>query len=338
MENELKRLLFKLCESNGTPGDETYAAKTAVEELSKYARTHVDKMGNVIAEMGNLQAKDNILLEAHLDQIGLIVTGIDKNGFLHIDRCGGIDFRVLPGSAVTVYGKETLHGVVCCTPPHLSDGEDKVEPTDKMAVDIGLSKKEAEKIVSPGDRARFCCSPKSLLGTRISAAGLDNRAGVASLIRCAQLLDKASLKCKLTILCSTREETGGQGAVTGAFSLNPTQAVCVDVGFADQPDVTPDKCCKLGGGAMIGFAPILNRETGERLVNIAEKNKIPYKRDVMGGSTGTNSDEIAVTKAGVPMAMVSIPLRYMHTPAEVIDLCDVENTARLLAEYIKGVG
>lgn len=336
MAENLKELLFRLCTPCGTPGDETSAAKTAAKELSPYGDISIDTLGSVIAECGPKDAKEHILLEAHIDQIGLVVTGIDENGFLHVDRCGGIDPRVLPGSAVTVNGKKPLTGVICCTPPHLSDGKDDILPTDKSVVDVGLSKDKAEKLVAPGDRITFYNVPKSLAESRISSAGLDNRAGVASLIRCAQMLSSSELKCRLTVLFSTREETGGQGASTAAFSAEPTKAICVDVGFADQPDVPPEKSNKLGGGPMIGFAPVLDRKISEILVKTAIKNKIPYKRDIMGGSTGTNSDNIAVTKSGIPTGMVSIPLKYMHTPAEVIDLRDIENTALLIAEYIKG--
>ena len=336
--NELKELIFRLCAAPGTPGDEDAAAKVAVAELSNYGEAHIDKMGNVIAKMGKPGTKIHIMLDAHIDQIGLIVTAVDENGFLRVDRCGGVDRRVLPGSPVTIYGREVLTGIVCCTPPHLSDGsEDKVQPIDKMAVDAGLSKEEADALIQPGDRILLNSTPKSLIGTRITSAGLDDRSGVASLIRCAELLSSVDLNCELTILCSGREEVGGQGARTGAYAVNPTQAIMVDVGFAEQPDVSPAKCGKLGGGPMIGIAPPLDRTMSQELIALAKRNEIPYKLDIMGNSTGTNADEVAMTRAGVPSALISIPLRYMHTPVEVIDLEDVENTALLMAEYIKGV-
>lgn len=336
--HELKDLIFRLCAEPGTPGDENAAAKVAAEELSKYAEVHIDCMGNVVAQMGKHGAKNHIMLDAHIDQIGLIVTHIDENGFIRVDRCGGIDRRVLPGSPVTIYGKETLTGIVCCTPPHLSDGsEDKVAAVEKMAIDAGLSKEQADALIQPGDRILLNSTPKSLIGSRITAAGLDDRVGVASLIRCAQLLSDEKLDCELTILCSSREEVGGQGATTGAYSANPTQSIVVDVSFAEQPDVLPQVCNKLGGGPMIGIAPPLNRNMADQFIAIANKMNMPYKLDIMGNSTGTNSDEIAATRAGVQTELISIPLRYMHTPVEVIDVTDVENTARLIAEYIKGV-
>lgn len=336
--DELKELIFRLCEAPGTPGDEITAAKAAATELSKYTRAHMDRMGSVVAKFGKQGAKKHFLLDAHIDQIGLIVTNIDEHGFIRADRCGGVDRRVLPGSPVTIYGREVLSGIVCCTPPHLSDGkEDKIPPVDKMAIDAGLSKEEADRLIRPGDRILLRSEPRSLLGTRITAAGLDDRVGVAALIRCVQLLHDKDLNCEVTVLCSSREEVGGQGAVTGAYAINPTHALIVDVSFAEQPGVPPEKCGKLGGGPMIGIAPPLNREMTEHLTETAKKCHIPYTLEVMGGSTGTNSDEIAMTRKGVQSQLISIPLRYMHTPVEVIDLEDVERTARLMAEYIKGV-
>ena len=334
----VRELIFRLCAAPGTPGDEQSAAGVAAEELSKYGETVIDNMGNVVAKLGKLGAKTHIMLDAHIDQIGLIVTGIDDAGFLHVDRCGGVDRRVLPGAPVLVYGREVLTGIVCCTPPHLSNGsEEKVEPVDKLAIDVGLKKEEAERLVRPGDRILFHSEPKSLIGSRITAAGLDDRAGVAALIRCVQLLADADLNCELTVLCSSREEVGGQGAVTGTYAVNPTQAIAVDVSFAAQPDVPPEKCGKLGGGPMIGIAPALNRALSDKLIGLAQARNMPYKLDVMGGSTGTNCDEISITRRGVPAALVSIPLRYMHTPVEVIDLGDVERTAELMAAYTREV-
>lgn len=336
--DKLKELIFRLCAAPGTPGDEFAAAKVAAESLEPYGKVRMDALGNVIATLGKHGAPVHIMLDAHLDQIGLIVTEVDDRGFLRVDRTGGTDRRVLPGSPVVIYGREVLTGVVCCTPPHLSDGsEDKVPPIEKMAVDAGLSPEEAARFIQPGDRIVLYAEPKSLLGSRITCAALDDRVGVASLLRCVQLLAGTELNCELTVLCSGREEVGGQGAVTGTYSVNPTRAIAVDVSFAQQPDVAPEKCGKLGGGPMIGIAPPLSRGMAERMIMLAKRLEMPYKLDIMGNSTGTNCDEIAMTRAGVPTQLLSIPLRYMHTQAEVVDLEDVENTARLMAEYIKGV-
>lgn len=336
MHQELMEMLFRLCGAAGTPGDETEARAAAEREFAPYAATGTDALGNLTAEIGCKTAKTHLLIDAHLDQIGLIVTGIDEKGFLHVDRCGGTDRRVMPGTAVTVFGQKPLCGVVCCMPPHLTGGkEEEVPEIAEMTVDVGCSAETVKSLVHAGDRIVFRTGPKELLGGRVTAPGLDNRASVAVMVRCAQMLAEEPLRCRVTFLCSTREEVGGQGAVTGAYLADPTQAIAVDVGFALQPGVRPEQCGKLGGGPMIGFAPVLDKAMSERLAAIAEREKIPYKRDVMGGDTGTNSDAIAVTKTGVPTALISVPERYMHTPAEIIDLRDLEETARLIAAYVR---
>lgn len=332
---QLKELLFALCSAAGTPGAEGDVAQVAKKALEPYCEVTIDHMGNVIAFMGDKQSQRQVMLDAHLDQVGLIVTRIDEDGFLRVAPCGGVDRRVLPGAPVTVYGKERITGIVCCLPPHLiEDDGNTVEPVDKMMVDIGLSRDEAEQRVALGDRIIVHGFPRSLLHHRVTSAALDDRAGCAAVIRCAQLLKDKPLTCGLTLLLSSREETGSQGAKTGTFRVFPTEAIAVDVTFADQPGVPVHKCGNLGKGPMIGVSPILDKEMQNKLLHIAKDEEIPYQIEVMGGSTGTNADAISVTQTGVPTALISIPLRYMHTPVEVIDLADIEHTAKLMASYI----
>ncbi len=332
---QLKELLFGLCSAAGTPGDEHFAAQQAKKALEPYCSdVAIDHMGNVIGFMGDKNAERQVMLDAHIDQIGMVVTHIDKDGFLHMAPCGGVDRRVLPGAPVTVYGREAFTGIVCCLPPHLAEDDGKVEPVDKMAVDLGLTKAEAEQKVALGDRILLSGRPCALLNHRVSSAALDDRAGCAALIRCAQLLSGKPLTCGLTILLSTREETGSQGAKTGTFRVFPTEAIAVDVSFADQPGVAGHKCGKLGAGPMIGVSPVLDREMKDKLIHIAKDEEIPYQMEVMGGTTGTNADVISTTRSGVRTALLSIPLRYMHTSVEVVDLEDIERTAVLMASYI----
>lgn len=337
--NDLQQLIFRLCAAPGLPGDEHLAAQAAREELSKYAEVTFDAMGNLIAKMGDQSAKNQLMLDAHIDQIGLIVTGITDCGFLKIANCGGVDRRVLPGSHVIIYGKEILHGIVTCLPPHLVEGgSEKIVDIDKMSIDVGLDVDEAKELVSPGDHIIVNGEPRALIGSRVTAAALDDRAGVAALIRCAQLLKDEKPHCGLTILLSGREETGEQGAKTGAYAVNPTEAIMVDVSFAEQPQVPEYKCGHLSEGPMIGIAPSLNTEMTNKLIELAKKHHIPYQFEVMGGETGTNADKVGTTRGGVRTALLSIPERNMHTPVEVIDLNDVESTAKLIAEYVRGCG
>lgn len=337
--NQLQEMLFRLCSAPGAAGREDGAAQVAAEMLSFLPNVKIDTLGSVVASFGNPKSKRHILLDAHLDQIGMLVTSVDENGFLKVARDGGMDRRVLPGSRVVVYGKETLNGIVCCLPPHLTDGgEDHVPDITEMAVDVGLTKEEANELVQPGDVVLLPGEPRRLLGSRVTGAALDDRAGCAALIRCAQLLQETTLSCRVTVLLSTREEVGSQGAETAAFREEPDMAIAVDVSFADQPGVPAHKCGKLSEGPMIGVSPVLDKNITETLKRLAKENEIPFQLEVMGGTTGTNADEINVTRGGVPCGLVSIPQRNMHTPAEICDLKDIENVARLLAAFIREVG
>ncbi len=332
--NEVSALLEKLCAAKGVSGAENQAAQTASELLKKYMPVKTTPLGSVTGTIG--EGDVHILLDAHLDQIGLVVTAVDEDGFLKVAKCGGADIRVLAASEVTVHGKEDIFGIITSTPPHLSKPEDsgKAKGFDEIAVDIGMKREDAIKTVSPGDRITFNGCFSKLLGNRVASPSVDDRAGVAAILRCLEMLDGKEIKCKLSVLFSVQEETGGSGAQTGAFSIDADEAIAVDVSFATAPGISGEKYASLGGGTMIGYAPSLDYEMSRRLSDIAEKKSIPTQTEVMGGKTGTNCDEIQVAGKGVKTALLSIPLRNMHTAVEVCDLEDIENTAKLMAEYI----
>ncbi len=332
--SEVSALLKKLCAAKGVSGAENEAAKVASELLEKYMPVKTDALGSVTGATGN--GKTNILLDAHLDQIGLVVTAIDEDGFLKVAKCGGADIRVLAAAEVTVHGKESVYGVITSTPPHLSkpDDADKAKGFDDIAVDIGMNAEEAKKLVSLGDRITFNGNYTELLGNRVSSPSIDDRAGVAAILRCLEMLEDKNHGCKISVLFSVQEETGGSGAQTGAFSAEADEAIAVDVSFATAPGISSEKYASLGGGTMIGYGPSLDYDMSRKLTEIAEKNSIPNQTEVMGRSTGTNCDQIQVAGKGVKTALLSIPLRNMHTAVEVCDLEDIENTARLMAEYI----
>ena len=332
---ELKEILFELCSAHGVSGREDSAFAAAKRFLEPVADSvYSDANGNLYAVAGNKDAEKTILLDAHLDRIGLIVTDINDNGFVKVDKCGGIDIRTLQD---TVFETEDgLKGTVCCLPPHLSDGnEDKASPISKTWLDFGMTAEEMKQHVRIGDVLTFAAKPANLLGGKITAAALDNRCGVAALIRTAELIHGKNCKYKVVILLSSQEETFGTGAVTGAFSVDADEAVAVDVSFANQPDISGQYTgISLRKGPMIGISPILNKQMVSKLISLAGEMKIPYQLEPIAGRTGTNADKIAITKSGIKTAMVSIPEKYMHTQAEVIHPDDVENTARLIAEYI----
>jgi len=295
-----------------------------------------DTLGNIVGYSDG--GGTHILLDAHLDRIGMIVTSVDDCGFVKAAPCGGVDRRVLPAAEVIILGKEKIFGVVTSTPPHLSKGGKEVPDFDAFSVDTGFCGDKAKELISAGDRILLISNQRELLGGRISSAALDNRAGVAAILRCLEMLEYKKYDCKLTVLFSVQEETTGGGAKTGSYSSDADESITVDVSFAAAPGVPVEKSAPLGSGVMIGFAPTLNREMSTELARLAADNSIPCSRDVMGGVTGTNAESIAFSKGGKRAALLSIPLRNMHTPVEVCDLADIENTARLMCAYILNKG
>lgn len=337
---ELQSLLFSLSESSCITG-EGKAAQIALNEVKKYApNARMDRLGSVIAPVREpKEGEPHIMLEAHMDEIGFIVTSIDEDGFLRISKVGGPDLRVLLGHEVTVFGKEPLFGVFCCRPPHLSSREDykKVPQLDELAIDIGRSHDSACKVVSPGDFITLRAKPAELCGSMVTGKAFDNRAGVAAVLRCLDLCaDKVN--CGLTAVFGISEELGTRGVVPAAFGTNPTHSIVVDVSFGMTPDAPREKCGDMGKGPMIGVSPVLSREVTSLLFSLAKEKSIPYQTEVMGGETGTNADAVAVSREGVSTGLVSIPLRYMHTAGEAVVLEDIENTAKLMAAAVLAIG
>ena len=330
----LKKLCFDLAAEAGTSGDEKEAAVLAKSELEKYMTAEIDTLGNVIGTFGT--GKTHILLDAHIDQIGLVVRGIDDKGFILVDKVGGPDERILVGSEVTVHGRKELFGVICSTPPHLLTAEDKKAGVDvkRIAVDAGLGKDEALELIEIGDRITLRNNQCELLNGNVVSGAFDDRCSVAVILRALDMVKGKINNLTVTALFSVQEETGGSGARTGSFSVMPDYAIAVDVGFGDDPYTDKTSTIELGKGPSIGISPTLDREFTNELKSICKNKSIPYQHDVMGGRTGTNADSINNTGKGVRTALLSVPLRYMHTGIEVINIDDIENTAKVIAEYL----
>lgn len=337
----MKNTLLKLVNEIGQSGDENAVSSVAAKELERYSNVRIDKFNNVIATFGNLNSPKHILLDAHIDQIGMIVTYIDEKGFISVSNCGGIDKKILPGMAVKIQGKRDVKGVFSNVPPHLSVlDSDKFLDINKLSIDTGLNKETLDDLIAIGDRVSFDIKACELLNGRISAPGIDNKAGVAAIIHCAELLagEGENLPYKVTVLLSAQEETSALGAKTKAFEVEPDESIIVDVTFASQMDISEKTMGEFAKGPMIGISPILSREMSDKLISLSKENELPYQLEVMSKRTGTNADSIAVSKSGVKCALLSIPIRYMHTPCEVVDISDIESTGKLLAMYIKNGG
>lgn len=330
---DTRKITELLTEGAGVSGA-CHTLTRAKELLGEYAKVRTDNLGNIIGTYG--EGRKHIMLDAHLDRIGLIVTAIDETGFLRTDKCGGSDTRVLAAAEVTVWGKEPLYGVITSTPPHLAKAEDasKAPSFDNIYVDTGLPYEKVRKIVSVGDRITVDAPVSSLAGNRITGAALDDRIGMAALLRVLDILKEKQPNIKVSVLFSVQEETTEAGGKTGAFGISPDEAIIVDVSFGTAPGVSETEAGKLGEGGMICISPSLSDEMSRELISAANENGIKYQTEICPSATGTNADVISVSKEGIKTGLVSIPLRNMHTQAEVADLDDVESVAQIIAAYI----
>lgn len=329
-------LLKALVEKNGVSGAENSTAQYVKEILSSYGETSIDVLGNVICKVGRFDdSKPTLLLDAHIDEIGMIVTYITNDGFLKVSNVGGIDNRVLTGQTVKIYGKRAVDGVIASTPPHLKKDNSAAADISDIYIDTGMTGSEAEEIISLGDRVCIYNSLEKLEGSFVTSHALDNRAGCVSVILAADMLENVDTEYNVCVLLSVQEEVGERGAKTGAFSFDCDKAIIVDVSFGLTHGEDAADCGVCGNGGMIGIAPSLSREMSEELINIAKDKDIPYQIEVMNGRTGTNADAIGISKGGAKTVTLSVPLKHMHTPVEVVDMRDIENTARLICEYIK---
>ncbi len=333
---DIKNTVVMLSEAAGASGDESMAAELALDMLKKYCPDAEIKNGNVIGKFGKFnELLPSLVLDAHIDQIGMIVTYITDEGFVKIGNLGGIDRRLLPAQQVVIHGKRDIKGVICSVPPHISSGKNEVISFSDAAVDTGMTKSELEEIISYGDTITFDVKCRNLIGSRITGGALDDRCGVASILYALELLKDRKTAYNVTVIFSAQEELGERGAAIGAFEINPDIAIAVDVSFAFAKGENEQKCGYLGKGPMIGISPSLSREISHKLIDTAKNSKIPYQLEVMNGLTSTNADRYSVNREGAESCTVSIPLRNMHTPVEVIDISDVEFTGKLLAEFIK---
>lgn len=331
----IKDTLFELCNAVGA-GVLTEAADLAYEKLSQFCDCERKNGLTVVGRMKG-EGDKTLMLEAHIDEVTMIVTAVDDEGFVTVSNCGGIDLRGLPSRAVTIHGEKKIPAVFCATPPHLSSGETEYDDISKIKLDTMLGDK-AKELIAVGDMVTFSACAESLLGNRVTAKSLDNRAGVTCLLELASRLSSKSLPMNVVFVFSDAEELGMRGAKTASFSINPDEAIAIDVSFASAPDVSPSESGKLGGGAMIGIAPVLDKSISDKLVKIAKENDIPYQCEVMGKTTGTNADVISINREGVKTGLVSIPLRNMHTECEVIDLDDISSVCDILEHYILSGG
>lgn len=304
-----------------------------------------DPLGNRIASL-NPQGDPVLMLAGHMDELGLIITYVNKEGFLYFDTIGGHDLSVISGRRVIIQtATGPVKGVTGKRAVHLMDEEDrrKVPKKHEIWIDIGVrTKEEALSRVRVGDVATYDHELELINGSIGTARAFDNKVGAyvvgETLVRLAA--DRQKLAAKVVSVATSQEEIGVRGATTAAYRVNPHLAVAVDVGHAtDHPDCDNRKYgeTKLGGGPIICRGPNINPKVYARLVAAADSAGIPYQLEADPRPTGTDARAIQMGRGGVATGLVSIPLRYMHTPSEMVDLVDVERCIELLVEFARGL-
>lgn len=281
------------------------------------------------------EPRPSLLIAAHMDAIGLIVTRIEDS-FLHIGEVGGVDPRVLPGQPVTVHGREELPGLVVQPSPRLLPAKYKEDPVplEYLLVDTGLPAERIRRLVRPGDLVSFAQPPFETSGDTLVGHTLDNRASVAALTVCLEELKNRSIQWDLWAVATVQEEETLGGAITSAFQLNPTLAIAVDVTFGTSPGSPSYRTLPLGGGPVLGIGANIHPAIYQAMKDLAERLEIPVTPEIMPAGSGTDAMGLQITQEGIPSMVVSIPLRYMHTPVEMVSMKDIQRAGRLLAEFV----
>lgn len=301
----------------------------------------VDKMGNIIACKKGMGEKDNpkIMIAAHMDEIGLMVTDIEENGFLRFTSVGGIDPRTIVGQEVIVHGEKELFGVIGSKPPHLQDVDEqkKAIKIEDMTIDIGLNKEKAEEFVSIGDSININRKLISLENNRVAGKSLDNKTGVAVLLKTMKELKNIKHESDIYFVATVQEEVTMAGALTSTYDINPDIGIAVDVGFGHTPELDKSETIDLSKGPGITLGGNIHPGLRTQLMEISKEYHLPTQIELTPGPTGTDARAMQIIREGIPCLVLSVPLRYMHTSVEVIDLEDINTTSKLLAFFIASI-
>ncbi|MFL5820958.1 MAG: M42 family metallopeptidase [Solirubrobacteraceae bacterium] len=338
-------VLRQLLTAPGPSGYEAAPSAAWRESAAAFAQVSSDTLGTSVARVPGTADGPRLAVVGHIDEIGLIVTHVSDEGQLYFGGMGGWDAQVLVGQRVEVITREgRLPGAIGRKPVHLLKEEDrkKVAELRELHIDIGAAGgDEARRLVRIGDVAVIAAEPVELPNRRLVSRSLDNRLGAYVALEAARLVaEQGGAPGELAAVATVQEETTFAGSRTSAFALDPGVAIVVDVAHAtDSPGVEARELGRheLGSGPVIERGSIINPRVFELLHEAAESDQIPFTVSASARTTGTDADAIHISRAGVPTGVVSIPLRYMHSPVEMVQLDDVEAAARLVAAFARAL-
>lgn len=330
-------LLKAFTEAPGPSGREQTVSNVIAEYWGPLVdEIRTDAMGNLIAlQRGTApEPRPALMVAAHMDEIGLIVTGIEGD-FLRVHSVGGIDRRVILGLEVVVHGKRALSAIIGTRPPHVLSQEERTKTItwEELFVDVGLPADEVAALVRVGDIVTVDRELAALKNDFVAGKALDDRACVVAITLALQALRHREHAWDFYAVATVQEEVGLKGAITSAYGLNPELAVALDVTFGQQHDDSDPGTFALDKGPAIALGPNFHPQVVECLTEAAKAEEIPYQPEPVPGSSGTDAWGIQVAREGIPTGLIEIPLRYMHQPVETAAINDVERAGRLLASF-----
>lgn len=336
---ETKDFLSELVNTAGISGYEEKIASLVSNVFNSYCdEVRTDQFYNVYGKKTFKVAErmPKIMLAAHIDEIGLMVKEVLPEGFVRFVSVGGVDQRILLGLEVVVHGKEDLLGIIGAKPPHLqSDEESKkaVEMKD-MAIDLGISGEKLNSIVSVGDPITFISPLLDLQGNYVTGKALDDRMGAAVLLETMKELNNLRFEAEVYFVATVQEEVGTRGAIISAFRVMPDIGIAIDVTHGDMPDAPKEETFAMDRGPIIAIGPNMHPGLSQKLIDLAKAQGIDHLVEVESGPTGTDARAIQISRSGVPTLLLEIPLKYMHTTVETLNMDNVKKAGVLLARFI----
>lgn len=321
----------------GVTGNEGAVAEYIANAFKPYCDdVQIDCMNNVIGHIAGNGPK--VILCAHLDEIGLMVSKIESDGSLRMRNVGGVDPRILPGMRVTVWGKEKLMGVIGAKPPHLLTAADRAKnyQREDLYVDLGMNPEHVNEKVQVGDFITLECAFTPLLNNRYATKTVDDRGCVAILLRTMEMLQKVDHTADLYFVATCQEEIGAYGAMTAGFGVDPEIGIVLDVCHAVTPGAPALATHELGS-VVSGKGPFINRYLRKKLDEIAREINTEVQMGVSTRGTGTDADTLGIVRGGIPCVLLELPLKYMHTSVELFDMRAMTECARLLCAYCAAI-
>lgn len=345
MDPEKFQFFKTLVETPSPSGYEQPAQRVIREQLENVAdELSTDVMGNLIATLKG-SGGPRLMFAGHCDEIGFMVRYVDDRGFIYFGAIGGVDPHLSPGQRISIHtAKGVVPGVIGKKAIHLIEPKerDQVIKLDKQFIDIGVStREEAEELISIGDPVTFSVGVEKLQGDRMTSRAFDDKMGSFIVTEVMKKVQQGGVvAADLYAVSTVQEEVGLRGAATSSYGVNPDVGIVVEVTHAtDYPDVDPSNIgrVELGKGPVIARGANINPVLFDLIVATAKKHEIPYQVIGVPRATGTDANVMQLSRDGVATALVTIPLRYMHTPVETLDLSDIENAIKLLTEVVRSI-